>query len=441
MNMNSWFYIQLAVYEIFDVVPFVILAVVPFKTKRYSVKSIAFFSLILYMTGLVRRSISYTFPSYAAVLSILSAALYLLFYYYVIRNTAAKLLFVLVTILNYASLMAILYSYAGYHLFRESLQRNPYCIEVSLTIMVILAVSFPFIFYWFKNKVRPLMEERENDQLWRTLWFVPATFCVFFYYNLYTAESFLSFARSTRNMIFSLVISAGSFFVLTLVLRLVKMNRLAARLLSEKHQLEMNNLQYQRLSERMEEAKRARHDMRQGIAVIQVYLKNGDTKNLRSYIEKVGSAFQLDMPMVYCEHPALNALICYYAELAAKAQIEFSARVNCPEHTWMQDTDLVVLIGNLLENAVDASLMAKTEKRFVRIKVKKADTQILIAVDNSFDGRIRMEGEKFCSTKHSGYGIGISSVRQIAEKYHGQASFRVENHIFFASVIMKINKY
>lgn len=441
MNMSSWFYIQLAVYEIFDVVPFVILSVVPFKTRRYSVKLIVVFLLILYMSGVARRSISYMYPSYSAVLSILSAVLYLLVYYYVIRDTPAKLLFVLVIVLNYASLMAIIYNYAGYHLFQESLQNNPYCIEVSLTIMIILAVSFPFIYYWFKNKVQPLMEDQENDQLWKTLWFVPAIFCVFFYYNLYTAESFLAFARSARNMIFSLVISAGSFFVLTLVLRLVKMNRLTARLLSEKHQLEMNNLQYQRLSDRMEEARRARHDMRQWIAVIQVYLKKGDTENLRSYIEQIGSTFQLEIPIVYCAHPAINALICYYAELAVKSGIEFSAKVDYPEHAGIQDTDLVVLFGNLIENAVDACLTQKSKNRFVRIKVKKTDTQILIAVDNSFDGMIRMEGERFCSSKRRGYGIGISSVKEIAEKYDGQARFKVEGNIFFASVIMKINKY
>lgn len=434
--MNARFYIHLAVYEFFDVVPFVILVVAPFRNRMRHERMTGFFSLLLYFLGFARRCISYTYPASSAILSVLWTVLYLMLCYYVIREPLPKLLFVLITVLNYASMAAILYSYIGYHLFPGKIEQNPYCLENSLSIFLILAASCPFILYWFVYKLRPLMEDKVNDHVWTTLWFVPATFYVFFYYNIFSSENILAYSISSHNLIFSLVISMGSFFVLILVLRLVRMNALAALLEAEKKQLELHSLQYQRLSERFEEARRARHDLRQLLAVIQVYLENGDTENLRGYIETICSSFTLDSPMVICLHPALNALICYYSEIAAKRHISFSVQADCPENLGVQNTDLVVLFGNLLENAIEACTRQEDGKSFIRLNAQKMGGQLIVTLDNSLSGDCRTNGDSFYSSKRPGYGIGISTVRQIVKKYHGTVNFQVKEQIFCVSLIL-----
>lgn len=436
--MTRWILLQLVLYEILDVVPFVILAAAPYWNKIKSKKLIIWFSVILYVLGFARRGVSLEFPSVSPALSILWIALYLGIYYYVVREPLAKLLFVLVTVLNYASLVAILYSYLGYCLYPEQLQKFPYCFEASFTCLVVLALTFPFMLYWLCHKVSPLIAAQENRQLWSNLWLVPMTFCVFFYYNLYTSGSILNFSSNAHNLIFSLVISAGSFFVLYLVLRLVEISSLTSRLMSEKHQLELHTLQYNRLSERIEEARRARHDLRQCITVMQVYLKKGDKKHLRDYIAQVCSTFSLDNPMVYCLHPPLNALICYYAEWAAKHQVEFKTEIEYPQDSPMQDTDLVVLFGNMLENAAEACARQSSGVRYINLKVRLIGRQIVIILNNSCQGVVQRKDGSFCSSKRPNEGIGITSIRQIAGKYQGTAVFQVNKNVFSTSVMLNI---
>lgn len=186
--MNLWMYAQLVLYEFFDVIPFVVLAVAPYRKQIKTSKTILLFTVVLYVLGFARRSLSYIYPGVSVFFSILWIFLYIAVYFYVIRAA-------------------------------------------------------------------PLLTARENDKIWAFLWFVPATFCVFFYYSLYTKGSILAYSNSTHNLIFSLVISAGSFFVLSLMLRLVRDSSLATRLMSERHQLELRALQYRSLSERIEEAR------------------------------------------------------------------------------------------------------------------------------------------------------------------------------------------
>lgn len=434
--MNLFFLMQLAIYEILDVVPFVILAAIPFHDKMRSKRSIIFFTILLYVLGFARRYISYVFPSSSAVFSLIWAVLYLAAYYAVIREPLFKLLFVLITVLNYASIMAIGYSYIGYHLFPVQISQNPYCLEASLSILMLLAVTYPVFFYWLLFKLRPLINCKVNETIWATLWLVPATFCVFFYYNIYTSENILSYSGSRHNLIFTLVISAGSFFVIFLVLRLVETSLRNAYLISEKHQLELHNLQYQHLADRIREDREARHDLRQLIAVLQVYLNNGDTENLRSYLQAICSSFPLDTPITICPHPALNALISYYCELVRKQEISFHVQADCPETIGIEDTDLVVLFGNLLENAAEACVRQKNGIRFITLTVQMKEKQLVLAIDNSFDGECRINGDSFYSSKRLGYGIGIASVRRIAGKYHGTARFCVKEQVFSASVIL-----
>lgn len=438
--MNFAFWIQLILFEIFDVVPFVILAATPFRNKIRSRKAIVAFTVVLYVLGLIRRSICYITPSYTVIFSILWSVLYLAVYYFVLRQPLYKLLFILVTILNYASLTTIIYNYIGSHLFLNTLKSNPYCLEISLSIIIILAITFPFLFYWMKYKVSPLIETSENNSIWKTLWLVPVTFCIFFYYNLYSSESILEFSSNIHNFIFSLIINAGLFFILSLILQLVEISMLNSRLLSEKHQLELQNFQFERLSERIEEAKQARHNMRQWITILQVYLKNEDTTQLRSYISQFCSSFSIDTSIVYCLYPPLNALINYYANLAAKQNIVFHAQVEYHNYTKIQDADLIVLFGNLLENAIEACNRQKTKERFIQLNVKRIKGYIIIALDNSFSGNIKKDGDSFYSSKRKGYGIGITSIRQITEKYHGTSNFKIEKNVFFASLALEIGE-
>ena len=101
-------------------------------------------------------------------------------------------------------------------------------------------------------------------------------------------------------------------------------------------------------------------------------------------------------------------------------------------------TEFCVLVGNLLENAVDACADTDAEiQSFIRLHVVQTGSSMLsITADNTSSGSPNWSGDKLLSTKHSGYGIGTESIRMIAERYSGDARFRWKDGIFYASVML-----
>lgn len=434
--MNIGVLIQLLLYEVLDIVPFAVLVARPFWSCIPSKKKLYLFVTVLYCMGVVRRSISILFPPSMSILSILWIILYLFACYYVIPRSVSKLLFVLITVLNYASMVAILYSYVGNRLFPGKLEAYSYCLEASLSSSMVLAVTYPLAYYWISHSLTSLMSSLENDSIWRKLWLVPAIFCIIFYYNLFTCGSVNTFSSNAQNVVFSLVISGGSFFVLSLVLKLAEVSVRVLHLEAEKHQLELHTLQYKRHWERIDEARRMHHDLRQYVMVLKAFLETGDTERLKRYIEKICPGLLMDFTVAYCSCQPLNALICYYEEMSSRAEIRFEVQIDFPEAISIQDTDLIVLFGNILENALEACLRQRAGNRFIHLKVKWEGADLVIVLDNSHNGSLQKHGHSYYSSKRKGYGIGLASIRQIAEKYHGIASFDHDEQEFHTSIML-----
>ena len=92
-------------------------------------------------------------------------------------------------------------------------------------------------------------------------------------------------------------------------------------------------------------------------------------------------------------------------------------------------------IGNCIENAVEACRRFDGE-RYIKIRSKKTYEMFTVIIVNSFDGNLKKEGDRFMSRKRDGEGIGISSVKAIAEKYGEPALFEAEGNEFKATVIL-----
>ena len=106
------------------------------------------------------------------------------------------------------------------------------------------------------------------------------------------------------------------------------------------------------------------------------------------------------------------------------------------ENTGIEETDLSVLVGNLLENALEA---CKTEAGGDKKIVTRATADrgsLCVTIDNTFHGTLKHQrDEKLVFTKHRGLGLGTESVRCIAEKYKGTCRFKAKDGMFYASVI------
>ncbi len=205
--------------------------------------------------------------------------------------------------------------------------------------------------------------------------------------------------------------------------------------------LQIQHDQYSMLQARIAENRRARHDFRQHLRVIQDCVKRGDLEDLKSYLAEYEKQFPSHSDHIYCNSYAVNAILAFYADKAENHNIRLDVKIQMSDTPVIPETEFCVLLGNLLENALDACQTGRSESKtsqpFIRVCAIQTGTSTLsITVDNTSAFKPTWINEKLVSTKAAGSGIGTESIRMIAEQYHGDARFEWKDGVFYASVML-----
>ena len=210
-----------------------------------------------------------------------------------------------------------------------------------------------------------------------------------------------------------------------------------ARLQQENQFLSMQQQRYESLKAAIEEARQARHDMRHQLNQIFALAEAGDLDNLKAYLAKTVSRIP-DLDMNFCENRAADSVVGYYCALAKREGIPFCAKLDLPQTLPVDEIDLCLVLSNLLENAFEASLRTAPARRKIEVTAYvHAARLVLIEAENAFDGEINENSGVFRSSKRKGNGIGIQSVRHIAEKSGGASTVTYQDGLFCAKVMLR----
>ena len=148
----------------------------------------------------------------------------------------------------------------------------------------------------------------------------------------------------------------------------------------------------------------------------------------------------------FCSNVAVDALLQYYANAAKEAQIQAHFQLLLPASLPLTDIELCTMLGNLLENALDACrrMPPSTEDSPCTIRLFTRETGMLffLCVENSYDGIVISDKGHFLSRKRNGKrsGIGISSIREIAERHGGSVTVYPMEHIFRVGITLPMSQ-
>lgn len=204
-------------------------------------------------------------------------------------------------------------------------------------------------------------------------------------------------------------------------------------------QLELNSAQYERISSSIENTKSARHDMRHNLIALRGLIHSGNSQDAEDYISEQLNTLDSITMVDLCDNPIVNTVVGHFHSLISESGITFTNRIVIPKHLDIQDSDLAVLLGNLLENAIFAASDPSIQDPFIDFNFIASGKMLAITVDNSFDGQVHFENNHYLSTKAPHRGIGLQSIQRIAEKYSGGVDFTYEGNVFHSSVML-INK-
>jgi len=216
--------------------------------------------------------------------------------------------------------------------------------------------------------------------------------------------------------------------------REVKMHENKVFQIQAKNQLEM----YRSISENFDNLKRKTHEYKNQISCIESLLDKKQYSKLEEYVKKIYGSLNNEPDAINTNNVIVNAILnTKYQEAEAKG-IVFVFRVNDLSELKMKDEDVVTILANLLDNAIEACETCE-DKKIIKFKFVKEDDMIIIAVKNTFNYDVVYENGEIQSTKTSNvdeHGVGIRNVLKTIEKYGGAYVIEDKNKEFFFSIII-----
>lgn len=193
---------------------------------------------------------------------------------------------------------------------------------------------------------------------------------------------------------------------------------------------------YQKMNEVYERLRILRHDVKYHMNAVMKMIDAGDTSGAYEYMGNAERQFSEYDVKAFCANAVINALIDGYAERCAELCIRFDVNVNIPEALGISDYDLCIILGNLLENAIEACEKLE-HNRMITFHTKETRAQLMFMIKNRFDGTIYHDDGTLLSTKVNG-GLGLRSAKDVIERHKGDLTVEWNKDMFTVYVSVRL---
>ena len=325
--------------------------------------------------------------------------------------------------------------------FAALILRDSYAAEVSaeagsltynLCVLAATALTWPLLYAFLRNSLRNhllMLDSREAKRGGAYL------FIIFLLFSVATYNPHFDLLPDTPLFVISMVITDMiAYFIFFQEVGTVRKQAETAR------ELAIWQTQYQQLSQRMEESRRLRHDLRHHLNTLGALNAQGKQEEITDYLKQYGAVYDQLEEQRFSGDPVVDSVLEYYLTQAGEEGIPVQCRVSLEGGgSGVDATDMTVLLGNCLENALEALRPLPAQARLLSVEIAPRGVMLLVRIVNTCgnleDGRDFAGWEAFPSCKGKGRkGVGLRSVAAIAEKYGGSAQFQRKNGEFTARI-------
>lgn len=191
------------------------------------------------------------------------------------------------------------------------------------------------------------------------------------------------------------------------------------------------------ISDKQELERQFRHDWRNRLQVLKQLAETEDISQLKEYLSDIEKKNEEHMIFSNTGNLIIDSIINSKLRDAVEKEILVSAHIMLPADVQINTDDMVVILGNLLDNAIEACEQISTDKH-LEIMLKYENGCIILCVSNSFDGNLNRKGDVFISLKSdkSLHGIGLQSVGNTVKKHNGEVKISAVNNIFSVDTVL-----
>lgn len=304
-------------------------------------------------------------------------------------------------------------------------------LELALTYYVLLAIVYVPVRWFIERNTETLLPIRKGSE-WSDIWMLPFSILIVSVFSVPLENHKLTLFE----LICRLMCGAFAMFISYYLSHSREVQLEKQRIMAT---LEDQKEYYEELSKSVQAERKVRHDFRHAIMAVRTYIDRNDKDGLAAYCERLLETSSCNMEMPYTGHPIADGIYYRYSQLAKENNISFVLNGRIRDDS-IDDMDVCLILGNALENALEACCRMKEGERRIEVWLEEKETLLTITVQNTFTGNIRSHKDKFFSAKRSGQeeGFGLRSIREVCEKYGGTMHVDYENNVFH--LMMFLNK-
>lgn len=183
-----------------------------------------------------------------------------------------------------------------------------------------------------------------------------------------------------------------------------------------------------------------RHDYHNHMQSIKAMLEMGKKEELSEYLDNLEKDLDSIDIAIRTGNVGLDAILSSKVSIARKNNIEVNCTAKVPADLKISDVHLCAIVGNLMDNAIEAceKISAGTAPKFIRVYIGLFKSQLYISVTNSTCEKYRKRLSELVTSKLGEHGFGLRRIDKLAEKYDGYVNRKNEPGVFATEVMLPL---
>ena len=185
---------------------------------------------------------------------------------------------------------------------------------------------------------------------------------------------------------------------------------------------------------------KVKHDFQQQILYMLVLLERKEYTQLEDFLKEILPAEgRLGNNIVNTGNIIVDALVNYKYNFAKAYGINFNAKINIPTEIPIEDRDLALILGNALDNAIEANNRGNVKNKYIQLKMRYDRGNLFIIIENSFDGCLvkNKKNEVMTRKEDKGkHGFGIATIKEILLKYKGYMNVNIHKMNYKLGIVL-----
>lgn len=202
--------------------------------------------------------------------------------------------------------------------------------------------------------------------------------------------------------------------------------------------------QFEIIKENFENLNILKHDFKKYISYINKLILDENYAELLKFIKEINNVdkFKNDENIIKTNNIYIDTILNLKLNEAIENNINIETDINVPYDINIPSVDIICLLGNLLDNCIEANLKLNEKERYIFLKIKYHNKTLLISLTNKYDNIILDNNGDILTSKtnrNEKYGLGLKIVDEVIKKYDGILEIKTDNNKFEINIIINVN--